>query len=357
MWRCAPAVTVVCILSGVARAGLYIPGEAADFVPSDGKIVALSFDKFHLKFLDLTAVPAALDPRFKTSELGKRILAKVTDLERRKARLRAEEWTQLGGFEYRLAKWEDAMSAFQQAGRLDRRNFEVASNLAMVSFVQGQYADAWTKLDTAKSLQPNELPGFTHDETAWCYKVDALLQKIIRARMAEKRSGIPANQMPPDNPFGVEFVGESGSYEAGKLAQVQQLKLPEEAIAIVQQLLLWTPSDARLYWLLAELYNASGDLASASRILNECVDARRYQPDLLREHRRIIQEELARQQQEEAKLREQQLQQQKASEDQQARDKVYSRKIMIGVGVAGAAIILLMLYWQVGIVLRRVSKK
>ena len=61
------------------------------------------------------------------------------------------------------------------------------------------------------------------------------------------------------NPPGpVKFVGASGKFEPGNLAPEEKAKLPKDAIEIVQQLLVWLPEDARLYWLLGELYNAQG---------------------------------------------------------------------------------------------------
>ena len=45
----------------------------------------------------------------------------------------------------------------------------------------------------------------------------------------------------------------------------------KDAVAIVQQLLLWFPTDVRLYWLLAELYAAEGDIDAANTIFDECV--------------------------------------------------------------------------------------
>jgi Flp pilus assembly protein TadD len=357
MWRYLLGALFLGGLSGTAHAGVYIPGEPADFVPSDGKIVALSFDRFRLKMADLTGAAAALDPRYKTSELGKLIVAKAKELDQRKARLTADELTALGAFDYRLAKWDAALDVLLQATRMDRSNFRATSDLATLEFAQGQYQEAWRYLSDAKSLQPRELTGMSRDEMAWCFKVDGILRTLARARAREKQSAIPVNQLPPDDLFGVEFVGESGSYESGKLAQVQKSKLPDDAIAIVQQLLLWTPSDARLYWLLAELYNASGETSNALTIMNDCMDARRYQPDLLREHRRVIQEAVDRQQQEDARRREEQAQKQKQSDEEQAHSKERTKKIMIGVGVIFGAIVLLLLYWQVGIVLRRVSKK
>jgi hypothetical protein len=68
--------------------------------------------------------------------------------------------------------------------------------------------------------------------------------------------------------------------------------LPADAIAQVQQLLLWFPEDTRLFWLLGELYNASGDLETASKIFGECVWGRRFSAPALMEHRRIVRDEL-----------------------------------------------------------------
>jgi hypothetical protein len=78
-------------------------------------------------------------------------------------------------------------------------------------------------------------------------------------------------------PSPVRFVGESGTYEAGKIAAKEKAKLPKDAIEIVQQLLIWLPEDDRLYWLLGELYNARGgakDIQAARLIFDELAGAR-----------------------------------------------------------------------------------
>jgi tetratricopeptide (TPR) repeat protein len=87
----------------------------------------------------------------------------------------------------------------------------------------------------------------------------------------------------------VRFVNEAGEYEPGALAAAEKAKLPPDAIAIVQQLLLWFPTDARLYWLLGELYAADGELESAQKILDECAWSRQYgNRKHLMEHRGAI---------------------------------------------------------------------
>jgi hypothetical protein len=89
----------------------------------------------------------------------------------------------------------------------------------------------------------------------------------------------------------VHFVGESGQYEAGKLAAAEHARLPAEALAVVQQLVLWLPEDTRLYWLLGELYNADGDIGAAAKIFDDCIgNVRRFSAADLRAHRLVVQE-------------------------------------------------------------------
>ena len=84
--------------------------------------------------------------------------------------------------------------------------------------------------------------------------------------------------------------GRTGNTYAGRISAEELKKLPPDAIAIVQQLLIWLPGDARLYWLLGELLNAEGDVSSAATVFDECLWTRRYDSPLLREHRQVVQQ-------------------------------------------------------------------
>lgn len=67
------------------------------------------------------------------------------------------------------------------------------------------------------------------------------------------------------------------------------MKLPPDALAVTQQLLLLFPGDTRLYWLLAELYAADGQLDDARKILDECAWSRQYgNRRALMEHRTAL---------------------------------------------------------------------
>jgi len=87
----------------------------------------------------------------------------------------------------------------------------------------------------------------------------------------------------------VRFVNNAGQYEVGTLADAERAKLPPDAIAIVQQLLFWFPTDPRLYWLLAELYAADGKIDEAAAILDECAWGRQFgNRKLLMDHRAAL---------------------------------------------------------------------
>src|SRR5207245_2013352 len=90
----------------------------------------------------------------------------------------------------------------------------------------------------------------------------------------------------------------SGKFEPGKLAPREQAKLPpggiDEAIRIVQQLLIWQPNDSRLLWQLGELYNAKGDRVTALRILEALggLGGANFRPAELVSHRIAIKDDL-----------------------------------------------------------------
>ena len=88
--------------------------------------------------------------------------------------------------------------------------------------------------------------------------------KLVRLRLKEgKAANTPAAV---DDLFGVMYNGEPGT-----MADAERKKLPEDAIAVVQQLALWLPADGRLLWQLGELANAYGDVRTAAAMLEGCV--------------------------------------------------------------------------------------
>src|SRR5207249_8586641 len=88
----------------------------------------------------------------------------------------------------------------------------------------------------------------------WLLKAERSERDLFRLRRAE-----------PATPSG---PGGRPSDHLDRLFPETAFSQPDprtEAIALVQQLLLWLPDDTRLYWLLGELYRADGDLKAAAQ--------------------------------------------------------------------------------------------
>jgi hypothetical protein len=169
----------------------------------------------------------------------------------------------------------------------------VLANLAHTHAARQEWDEAvrWHQAALLDAEFPDDLPGATPDQRKWLLKIEREYYPrwlaVHRRRAAEKT--------PPDAEevfplFPVRFVNDAGAYEAGRLAAAEKAKLPPDAIAVVQQLLLWAPWDTGLYWLLAELYAADGQLGAADTIFFQCANSRQYSNrPVLMDHRRAVQ--------------------------------------------------------------------
>ncbi len=159
----------------------------------------------------------------------------------------------------RLGRLDDALNLLEPRTRDRVPDFRVLINLAHVYAVRGDWADAIRKYGAAwlDAEFPSELPGHTPEQLKWLRRVEkeyySRWLRIHRDRAAQK---IP----PEDETVFPLFEG----------------KPPADAIAIVQQLLLWSPTDTQLLWLLAELYAAEGRLREAEVLFDDCAWSRSF---------------------------------------------------------------------------------
>jgi tetratricopeptide (TPR) repeat protein len=191
---------------------------------------------------------------------------------------------------------EKAILHLNAAMDRDRDNFLVMSTLGTAYQMAGDYnrADAnlsealrlyWNKpfdeLSAKRRESVTQTLQWTAKDFAWFGKCEKYQRQLVRLRLRELKTGpltltkalerldpiFDDPAMPP-----LRYVGDSGSFEVGKIASAEKAKLPPDAIEIVEQLLIWLPDDIRLYWQLGELLNARGDVESAKIVFKEVLD-------------------------------------------------------------------------------------
>jgi hypothetical protein len=272
------------LTAGVSKAGLYDP---AQFTRESQKL-PLPFSSFRdqLNELFTIGIPQPVSAgRARHLETAKELATRVGSAEPRVADL-----ISLGAEYVRLGRPAEAVDVLTRASSLDRRNFMVFANLGTAHQLEGRWVRAIDALQQAKANWPSEVPGLTSAQLKWFRRAEDYHLKLVRLRARESLSRPATAAEGLDDMFGISFGSRGSEFQAGRMPAEEQKKLPPDAVAIVQQLLLWFPGDARLYWQLGELLNAQGNVSSAATVFDECAWTRRYDPPLLRAHRQIVQQ-------------------------------------------------------------------
>lgn len=253
-------------------AGVYSIAEPCPFaVKPDGTAEALSFksDKSGRFKQELAKYELILNPEKKSPDRDA-VLARLA-----KDQPPADRAADL----IRLGRLDEALNLLEPRTRDRVPDFRVLANLAHAYAARGDWADAIRKHGSAwlDAEFPAELPGTSPAQLKWLMRVEKEFYprwlKVHRDRAEAKVSPDAEDVLAL---FDVKFVGESGQYEPGKLAAAEKAKLPADAIAIAQQLLLWSPTDTQLLWLLAELYAAEGKLREAEVLFDDCAWSRSF---------------------------------------------------------------------------------
>lgn len=291
-------VVAVGVVAGVA------PGRAALFAPDDPMVVpvrpdgtaeALPFDEFRRRYAQLANVA---DPRpgpdGQPNPDRARVLARVK--ARPPAKTADEEAAHCADL-IRLGNSDGGFFVNDALNRLGPRtrdrnpSYFAHTALAAAHAANGNWQDAERYHGAAlfDCQMPEHVKGWTDDQRKWLQKFDdTYLPHYYRLRRVEAearpRPAPEAEEATPLFPLpgkdgkaaAVRFVNDAGVYEPGVLAAAERAKLPPDAVAVTQQMLLLFPGDTRLYWLLAELYAADGRLEEAQKILDECAWSRQY---------------------------------------------------------------------------------
>lgn len=289
-------VSIALILMGSSvQAGIYNPTE-----PDEGPLDPVYVGKFGLtlNFLASIAAPKveADSPLRMRYFFAERLFDKLDP-----GKLSAEEKLHFSAVLLRRRRALDAITLLNSATRQHPDVFLLQANLATAYHQNGELAKARDSLMDCLDAWPKEWHALTDAQRdflmrlgwneapyAFYRDVETYYLKLLRLRSKEKG----ANFEEVDAIFGdVKFVNEAGEFEPGKIAKAEKAKLPRNARDIVQQLLVWHPSDLRLLWLLGELLNASGearDIKAARGIFDDLVYNRNVRAKELMTRRQVL---------------------------------------------------------------------
>jgi hypothetical protein len=235
---------VLLAATGPAHAGLYFSGEKYAELPTQWRGFLLDQRVLRQIMVPASATISASPQRLQYERDAKRLEAKGST---------ADDAADLGAIYVRLGKIDQAVEVLRRAQREHPNHFAISANLATAWQRKGDLRAADEAIREAVRLAPGKY-----------LAAETLHAKLIEARL---KSGT----VDLDDLFGVHYVGPSGKFEPGKIAEAEKKKLPAKAVALVQQLALWLPSDGPLLRQLAELANAYGDIPSAAAMMEGCV--------------------------------------------------------------------------------------
>ena len=304
-----------------AKASLYQPDEPmAVPVRPDGVGEPLPFDEFKRRFVTLTNQlnPTLKDPEGKPTDRDK-LMARVKE-RRGKRDAAPDEIAAFAADLLRLGNTDEAVNLlkplYDERTRRGTRTYFVLAALIHSHAQRGEWDHALGYMpDLFDAALPEKVTGWTDAQRDWFKKLDRdVLPQYLFIRKAEAELGpratpeteepTPLFPIPSPGKAGdtLRFANDAGQYEPGILAKAEHEKLPPDALAIVQQLLLWFPTDTRLYWLLAELYAVEGKIDEAQKILDEIVWSKKYSNrKVLMDHRNAMAVAVEARQQAEAK--------------------------------------------------------
>lgn len=300
------------LMADSSRASLYSPDDPSMAFPvgSDGKVQAKGFNDF---LLALTRLNNALDPRMTIN--GETNKDRVVILERIKSREKnrnpsADEAVAQAVDLLRVGQTDNALALLLPRTR-SQPSYFLFLTLSHIYATRGEWMEAIQSYQNGRldTEMPATLKGITAAQHDWWKNLDStylIYFYKIRQHETEIRKGLNQAELAkvneteevlplfplsdpkaPQTP--VRYVNDAGVYQPGHLAAAERAKLPPDAIAIVQQFILWFPGETRLYWLLAELYAASNNLRAADTLFERCSWSRQFgNRKVMMEHRTAV---------------------------------------------------------------------
>jgi len=261
MPRCAFALTIAAVIamSGTVRAGVYCSVDELPYpVPTNVKGV-------RSKLGDIRG-PLNPDKKPEDNPALQKYVKRQKELEAKQQRgeLTEDERIDLSGVYLRLQKNGEAIGLLKQA---DQTNGLVLAHLAAAYLEIGYLDQAVAFEEKALAAWPEVSLRWSLPQLAWYRRAERYFLELLRLRQQEARRDMKVYTNVDALFPRLRFEAPDGRYEVGgppvKTEDRLQDDAPDDALALVTQLVWWLPFENRLYWLYAELLNYRGDLQGA----------------------------------------------------------------------------------------------
>ena len=256
------ALLLLCACAPFASAGIFSPNEPCPFeISPDGTAKPLPLNVFKLL---LNERVAALNPATPDTQTFKGMVTK-----RLKDAPKAPSRAELVGISadlLRLGRDREVIELLTPTIRDDNPDYRLLMHLARAHAALGDWDLALKRIGDARDCDPPaELAGTKPEPLKWMLKVD---RAFTRPWMLAARQSADPKSRPTDPDVPPLFRDAP----------------PPDAIAIVQQMVLWAPLDANLLWLLGSLHLEKGQFAEAFDILDQCRERKLTWPKFRVQH-------------------------------------------------------------------------
>lgn len=271
-------------------AGIYLSGEPLA-IPRNA-----SFSQVRLILSELRALSIPSDAIQQPSEASLKPfyvdLSKELETKQNAGTATFEEKIRLGGCYLRLNQPTKAATCLEKANKeIDPKNapHELYFNLAMA------YSNGDLLLDRAIEFQKQGLNCFSKPpESSFANWQFNRRSEIFLLKFLQEKQSYRDRRIDSQNLLTKIFADFEGEWKKNNFKPSQASfsfldSLAPDTTDLVIKLLSCFPQDNNLFWLYGEMLNATGDPISASKILDELVNARQMSSNpVLFEHSRIL---------------------------------------------------------------------
>jgi len=252
-------------------AGVHTPDEPCPFeIDGAGLAKPLPFNQFANLLADRLAARVPVDPNlpdtadwaaagtdgWRATPAG-RLTQRLCAAWPNRNALTGTQRTAYSALYIRLLRDGEALEYLQPELRSRTMDYWRVANLVHLHTERGEWDTAITRHENLADIDTvTALPGHTPAQASWVQKINAVPYRVwLKGRQRDTNRRTPAEDLQPE----LEIVRDY-----------------PDAIAVSQQLCLWSPADNRLLWLLGEVYLARRNIREAHAVLTLLREGRSF---------------------------------------------------------------------------------